>query len=136
MTASIPADARFGALSGKTVLEAHRAAYGDLKPLITDTPAFDAFQVALDTAESQPGWVVDRNDATTGVIEAHATSFWYGFTDDIAIRVRRLPDDSGTTIDMRSVSRVGLSDLGANAKRVRAYMRALNASLGAAATGG
>ncbi len=135
-TAAIPDDARFGAMAGKSVLEAHRAAYGDLKPMITDTPAFDAFQVALDTAESQPGWVVDHNDPATGMIEAHATSFWYGFTDDIAIRVRRLPDDSGTTIDVRSVSRVGLSDLGANARRVRAYMHALNGSLGAAATGG
>lgn len=136
LTATLPDNPRFGPLAGKPVVEVHRAAYGDLKPLVTDTPAFDAFTVALDTAEAQSGWVVDRNDAATGVIEAHATSFWYGFTDDIAIRVRRLPDDSGTTIDVRSVSRVGLSDLGANAKRVRGYLASLNAKLGEAATGG
>ena len=135
-TATLPDNPRFGPLAGKPVLAVHRAAYGDLKPLVTDTPAFDAFQVALDTAESQPGWVVDRNDPATGAIEAHVKSFWFGFTDDIAIRVRRLPDDSGTTIDMRSVSRVGLSDMGANAKRIRAYMASLNAKLGEAATGG
>ena len=136
VAAKLPDDPRFGPLAGKPVIEVQRAAYGDIKPLVTDSAAFDAFQVALDTAQAQKGWVVDRNDAATGMIEAHATSFWYGFTDDIVIRVRALPDDSGTMIDMRSTSRVGLSDLGMNARRVRAYMQALNTNLGEAATGG
>lgn len=136
MTATLPDAPRLGPLAGKPVLEVHRAAYGDLKPLTTDAPLIDTFQVALDAANAQPGWTVDRHDAAAGVIEAHATSFWYGFVDDIAIRVRPLPDGSGATVDMRSVSRVGLSDLGANAKRVRAYMETLNGKLGEAATGG
>ncbi len=136
LDAPLPATSIWPQYAHRRTLDVLRETQADLKPMVTDTPAFDAFQVALDTAEAQPGWVVDRNDATTGVIEAHATSFWYGFTDDIAIRVRRLPDDSGTTIDIRSVSRVGLSDLGANAMRVRAYLASLNAKLGEAATGG
>ena len=135
-SAKLPDDPRFGPLAGKPVVDVQRAAYGDIKPLLTDSAAFDAFQVALDTAQAQKGWVVDRNDSASGMIEAHATSFWYGFTDDIVIRVRALPDDSGTMIDMRSTSRVGLSDLGMNARRVRAYMQALNTNLGEAATGG
>lgn len=134
VTAKIPDG--FGPMGGKSVVEAHRAAYGDIKPLTTDTPAFDAFQVALDAAEQQPGWIVGRQDASTGMIEVRATSFWYGFTDDIAIRVRALPDGSGAVIDVRSVSRVGISDLGANARRVRAYLADLNGRLGEAATGG
>lgn len=135
-TATIPDNPRFGPMAGQSVIEAHRAAYGDLKPLVTETPAFDAFTVALDAAEKQPGWVVGKQDAASGVIEARATSFWYGFTDDIAIRVRELPDGSGAQIDVRSVSRVGVSDLGANARRVRAYLDDLNSQLGEAATGG
>lgn len=134
LTATLPA--RAGPLAGKSVVELHRAAYGDLKSLATDLPAADAFDVALDAAEAQPGWTVDRSDVAAGVIEARATSFWYGFTDDIAIRVRALPDNSGAVVDVRSVSRVGLSDLGANAKRIRAYLATLNGKLGEAATGG
>ncbi|MDX2234399.1 MAG: DUF1499 domain-containing protein [Hyphomonadaceae bacterium] len=135
-TAKIPDNPRFGAMAGVSVIDAHRAAYGDIRPLVTDTPTFDAFQVALAAAEQQPGWVIGRHDAAQGTIEATATSFWYGFTDDISIRVRALPDGSGTVIDVRSVSRVGLSDLGANAARIRAYLKALNGQLGEAATGG
>ena len=135
LTAKLPDNPRFGPLAGKAVVDVHRQAYGDIKALVTDTPAAEAFQVALDAAQAQPGWVIDRSDQASGAIEAHATSFWYGFTDDIAIRVRSLPDSSGTTIDMRSVSRVGLSDLGANAKRVRGYLASLNGKLGEAATG-
>lgn len=135
-TATLPDAPRFGPLAGKPVLEVHRAAYADLKPLITDAPPIDAFQIALDAAQAQQGWTVDRHDAATGIIEAHATSFWYGFVDDIVIRVRPLPDGSGAMVDMRSVSRVGLSDLGANAKRVRTYLAALHGKLGEAATGG
>ena len=135
-SAKLPDNPRFGPLAGKPVIDVQRAAYRDIKPLVTDTAAFDAFQVALDTAQAQKGWVIDRNDAASGMIEAHASTFWYGFTDDIVIRVRALPDGSGSTIDMRSTSRVGLSDLGMNSKRVRVYMAALNTELGKAATGG
>jgi hypothetical protein len=136
LTATIPDNPRFGPMAGQSVLEVHRAAYGDIRTMTTEMPAFDAFQVALDVAEKQRGWVVGGQDAAGGVIEATSTSFWYGFVDDIVIRVRELPDGSGTSIDVRSVSRVGVSDLGANARRVRAYLADLNASLGETATGG
>jgi len=135
-TATLPDAARFGPLAGKRVVEVHRTAYADLKPLTTDAPPIDAFQVALDAAEAQPGWIVDRHDAAAGTIEAHATSFWYGFVDDIAIRVRPLADGSGATVDVRSASRVGLSDMGANARRIRGYLATLDGKLGEAATGG
>ena len=46
-------------------------------------------------------------------------SFWFGFVDDIVIRVRAT--ESGSEVDLRSVSRVGRSDLGANAARIEAF---------------
>lgn len=113
-----------------------KGAYPDLKSYVTDAPAADAFQVVLDTAQAQRGWTIGKVDAAAGVIEASTSSFWYGFTDDIVIRVRDLPDGSGSAVDMRSVSRVGISDLGANARRIRGFLDDLNTRMGEAATGG
>ncbi len=61
-------------------------------------------------------------EAKRGLIEASATSFWFGFVDDVAIRFTAT--GAGTAIDLRSVSRVGRGDLGANARRIRAFERA------------
>ena len=62
------------------------------------------------------------------LVQGTATSFWYGFKDDVIIRLR--PNGSGGTIvDMRSLSRVGGSDLGANAERIRKLQAALAAKL-------
>lgn len=58
-----------------------------------------------------------------GRLEATATSFWYGFKDDVLVRIR--PDGTGSRVDLRSVSRVGVSDLGANCKRVTELAQAL-----------
>jgi uncharacterized protein (DUF1499 family) len=66
------------------------------------------------------GWELVASDSTAGRIEATATTPWFGFKDDVVVRVR--PEGSGSRIDVRSVSRVGKSDVGANAKRIRAYL--------------
>ena len=58
------------------------------------------------------------DDPATGRLEAVATSFWYGFKDDLVARVA--PEGSGARVDMRSVSRVGMSDIGQNCKRIAA----------------
>ena len=62
-------------------------------------------------------------DGEAGQIEAAETTPLLGFTDDVVIRVRTLND--GVLIDLRSTSRVGVSDLGANAKRIRHFVREL-----------
>ena len=59
-----------------------------------------------------------------GLIEATATTFWYGFKDDVAVRVR--PHAQGALVDARSVSRVGRSDLGLNAERIGELLRRLS----------
>ena len=55
-----------------------------------------------------------------GRIEATDTTLWFGFKDDIVVRVT--PLDSASRIDVRSVSRVGKSDVGTNATRIRNYL--------------
>jgi uncharacterized protein (DUF1499 family) len=107
---------------GRAFIDLQREAYPDIAPVPTGLDQARAFDVALTLAREQ-NWRVGRADAGAGVIEATAESFWYGFIDDIAIRVR--PDGTGARIDMRSVSRVGRSDLGANAARMRPYLQEL-----------
>jgi len=66
------------------------------------------------------GWEIVASDASAGRIEATATTAWFGFKDDVVVRVR--PEAAGSRIDVRSVSRVGRSDVGANAARIRAFL--------------
>lgn len=99
-------------------------AYPDIRPVDLNVPPDAAFARALDTARSF-GWVIDATDAASGRIEATATTPWFGFQDDIVIRVT--PTAGGSRVDIRSHSRVGRSDLGTNAKRIRAFVAKLTA---------
>ncbi len=89
-----------------------------MQPIRTDMRPEAAFEHALETARAM-GWEIVASDARAGRIEATATTFWYGFKDDVVIRVR--PMATGSRVDLRSVSRVGQSDLGKNAARIRAF---------------
>ena len=104
------------------VQAAQKAFYTELAPLsLSGTPA-DNFARALAAAEAM-GWEIVAQSADKGIIEATATTTLFGFKDDVIIR---LSDASGDTrVDMRSASRAGLSDLGANAARIEAYFAAL-----------
>ena len=94
--------------------------YPDLKPLEIALPPARAFEMALKRAEQMRWELVDANPAE-GRIEATDTTFWFGFKDDIVIRIA--PSGAGSRIDIRSVSRVGLSDVGTNARRIREFFR-------------
>jgi uncharacterized protein (DUF1499 family) len=75
-------------------------------------------------------WDIVAAEEAAGRIEATDRTFWFGFIDDIVIRVR--PTDVGSRVDVRSVSRVGVSDVGANAARIRGYLADLADQIGAA----
>jgi len=107
------------------VLQISREVYPDLEPLELELEPAQAFELALATASEQPGWRVIDSDPATGIIEAEATSRLFEFVDDVIIRVRAADDGGGSRVDMRSRSRVGQSDLRANAERIRGFMRAL-----------
>ncbi|HET7197299.1 MAG TPA: DUF1499 domain-containing protein [Burkholderiales bacterium] len=101
-----------------------RAAYPDLAPATLRMAPAEAFKRALESAEAM-GWEVIGQDAQGGRIEAVDTTRWFGFKDDVAIRVR--PAEGGSRVDVRSRSRVGGNDLGTNARRIRAYLERLQA---------
>jgi uncharacterized protein (DUF1499 family) len=110
------------------VTQLQKAAYPDLLPLRSAMSAEKSFDEALKVAQSMPGWTIVAADRNAGRIEAREQSRWFRFTDDILIRV--VGDDAGSRIDMRSTSRLGTSDYGVNAARIRAYMGALRIRIG------
>lgn len=107
---------------GAVVAEAQRSAYPDIQPVTTGLPPADAFALALSAARAM-GWEIVAQDAANGRIEATETTFWFGFKDDVVVRV--VPSGRGSRIDVRSLSRVGVGDAGANAKRIREYAERL-----------
>jgi uncharacterized protein (DUF1499 family) len=107
---------------GPEIAAQQRAAYPDLAPAMLSVPPDKAFERALAVARKM-GWVIVDANAAEGRIEATDTTFWFGFKDDIVIRVA--PADHGSRVDMRSVSRVGKSDLGKNARRILRYLKDL-----------
>jgi uncharacterized protein (DUF1499 family) len=106
---------------GEETAAQQREAYPDVRPLVLEQAPGAAFERALDTARGQ-GWKIVAAVPEEGRIEATATTFWFGFKDDVVIRIT--PLESGTRIDIRSKSRVGRSDVGANAARIRKFLGA------------
>lgn len=99
------------------------AYYADIQPLqAPDTTPGKAYAEALATANAM-GWKIADADAADHHIEATATTSWFGFKDDIVVNVS--PRKNGSTVNVRSESRLGLSDIGTNAERVRSYMHRL-----------
>ena len=107
---------------GERVAAQQREAYPDLQPAMVNVPPSQAFDRAL-AAAREMGWEIVAADANAGRIEATDTTFWFGFKDDVVIRVR--PASGGSRVDVRSLSRVGVGDAGTNAKRIRAFLNGL-----------
>lgn len=103
---------------GEETAEQQRAGYPDLRPLELNQPADRTFEHALQASRNL-GWEIVAADAADGRIEATDTTLWFGFKDDIVIRVAETA--SGSRLDIRSKSRVGRSDVGANAARIRKF---------------
>jgi len=96
-----------------------RKAYPDLKPLARDDAPESAYEAALAAAKRMPRWTIVAADAAARSIEAAAATAVLRFKDDVVIEVR--PHGSGSAIHVRSKSRLGRGDFGANAERIRAY---------------
>lgn len=104
-------------------LGVQREAYPDVTSLRSERTATNAYRHALEVAAGL-GWDVVWQNPEGSQIEAVETTAIMAFKDDIAIRVRSTAE--GSVIDLRSVSRVGVGDIGANAQRIRAFIAAFD----------
>jgi uncharacterized protein (DUF1499 family) len=104
---------------GPQVAAQQHAGYPDLEPVLLHIPSQQAFTQALQAAKGM-GWEIVAMNPTEGRIEATDTTLWFGFKDDIVVRIQARGDES--RVDIRSVSRIGKSDVGTNARRIRAYI--------------
>jgi len=107
---------------GAEVAALQRQGYPDLGPLMLPSDPAHVFHSARGVADHM-GWRLLAEDSSAGRIEATATSRWFGFKDDVVIRLT--PSGNGTRVDVRSESRLGGSDVGANAARIRHFLRKL-----------
>ncbi|SKA04551.1 Protein of unknown function [Enhydrobacter aerosaccus] len=107
------------AYPGPSAAELQHAIYPDLTPIKLRIAPAEAFK-RVDQVAMEMGWDVVARAPSEGRIEAVATSPWFGFQDDISIRIRKDGPD-GSRIDIRSKSRTGKSDLGVNAERIRTF---------------
>ena len=119
---------RFADQGNRTVGDLGRESYPELRPLLVKVDRARLFDVLVQEAEER-GWTLLTKDSAAGRLEAVAQTFWFGFSDDVVVRVRPASASGHLVVDARSTSRVGLSDLGANAARLTDYLRAVEEEL-------
>jgi uncharacterized protein (DUF1499 family) len=108
------------AYPGAETARQQRAAYPEIRPLLLAAPLPRVREVAREVVRAS-GWELVA--ATDTTLEATDTTPWFGFKDDVVIRLR--PTADGVRVDLRSASRIGRSDVGTNAARIRVYLEAL-----------
>lgn len=116
------------AYAGPASAVLQRKAYPDVVPIELAQPRARVHAAAREVINDS-GWLLVGEDEREGRLEATATTRWFGFKDDIVVRLRDLPA-GGTRVDVRSKSRIGRSDLGTNARRIRGFLRDLQQRLG------
>ncbi len=114
--------------AGAEVARAQREGWPGLAPLHLPHPPGEVFGTALEVVDRM-GWELVDTAPAEGRIEATDRTFWFGFADDVVIRIREEPG-RGSRVDVRSKSRVGQGDLGANARRIERFLRYLGAGDG------
>ena len=107
------------AYGGPDVAAQQKKAYPQIVPLELPMPPDRAYEEALTVARDM-GWIIVSADAQARRIEATATTPFFGFKDDVVVRIGAT--DKGSRIDVRSLSRIGRGDLGTNARRVETYL--------------
>jgi hypothetical protein len=106
----------------------HQKKYGDIRSVRINESVPTVIAKAERLAEAR-GWDVAVSLPDEGRLEATETSALFRFRDDIVLRVKPTDTGEGSIVDMRSVSRVGVSDLGVNAKRVRSFLADLSGTV-------
>lgn len=128
---SLPGNAdRDMSYPGEDFAKQQRQGYPDLAPLQLPIPREQAFSRVQLAARSMPGWQITNENPQGFRLEGTETSELFRFVDDFVIEVRK--GDTGSVVQMRSKSRVGRGDVGANAKRIRAFFSRLGSTSGGA----
>jgi uncharacterized protein (DUF1499 family) len=105
---------------GPSFTEQQRAGYPDLAPLQLAASPDEVYKRVEATARQMPTWQVTRTDPAARAVEGVDTTWLFQFKDDFVIEVR--PQDGGSVVQMRSKSRDGKGDVGANAARIKAFL--------------
>lgn len=111
--------------SAETLASLQTKAYPNVKSAETALSVEAAVNRATNLLKAQ-GLEIVNSDSDTGIVEATATTFWFGFKDDVVVRARE--SNGKTIVDVRSVSRVGQSDIGANAARIERFLGAFTSA--------
>jgi uncharacterized protein (DUF1499 family) len=123
------------AYPGEAFAARQASAYPDLIPLDVNRPSAEVFDLVIDALKRLQMSIVSEEPPTEenpiGRAEAVDRTLVLGFYDDISVRVTPIgdPAEAGARIDLRSSSRYGRSDFGANALRLRSIMREITARL-------
>jgi len=112
--------------AGEETAKQQREAYPDIQPLVVSTPVQEVIDEIV-MLISNRGWKIVSVNRNEGRIEATEKLAWFGFKDDVVLRVTSTSD--GTRVDMRSKSRIGRSDVGVNAERIRQFLSDLEEGL-------
>ena len=112
--------------AGAETAEKQIEGYPDLATVRVAAEPAAVFEASVQAAKDL-GWEMVAEAASEGRIEATDTTSYFGFKDDVVIRIRA--DAMGTAVDVRSKSRVGLGDVGANADRINAFLEEMQAQL-------
>lgn len=107
---------------GPEIARQQREGYPDLGPLTLPLAPAAATRRAAEVADDL-GWEIAAVDTVAGRVEATDRTRWFGFYDDVVVRVT--PEAGGSRVDVRSLSRVGGSDVGTNARRIRTFLARL-----------
>lgn len=112
--------------AGEETSRTQREAYPDLGSLYFSASFSNVFNSVVELVESR-GWELVNADRENGIIEATETLPWFGFSDDVVIRIVTI--DNEIRVDMRSKSRIGRGDLGVNANRIRDFLSDLESEI-------
>ena len=113
------------AYPGESFAVQQREGYGEIAPVALASPPDEAFKRVASVARSMDGWMITREDPAARAVEGYDTSWLFHFKDDFVIEVR--PAGNGQSlVQMRSKSRDGKGDVGANAKRIRGFLSRLS----------
>ncbi|WP_372614804.1 DUF1499 domain-containing protein [Halomonas sp.] len=105
---------------GEATARQQEEAYPEIQPRLLDAP-LERVREAAQAEILESGWELVA--VTDTILEATATTLWFGFKDDVVVRLTDTQE--GVRVDMRSASRLGTSDVGTNAARIQAYLAAL-----------